>query len=94
MMEQFSKFIPRDKAETYFKHQYFTFKKIVEYNEALDAIKITITPAYDDEVIYYMNVLDINYCYEMQHEILECLNEWIEENTTEQEKIFVMLKEM
>lgn len=93
-MEQFSKVIPRDKAETYFKHQYFTFKKIVEYNEALDAIKITITPAYDDEVIYYMNVLDINYCYEMQYEITERLNEWIEENTTEQEKIFVMLKEM
>ena len=94
MNNQFSKVIPRDKAETYFKHQYFTFKKIVEYNEALGAIKITITPAYDDEVIYYMNVLDINYCYEMQYEITESLNEWIEENTTEQEKIFVMLKEM
>jgi len=94
MNDQFSKVIPRDKAESYFKHQYFTFKKIVEYNEALDAINITIMPAYDDEVIYHKNVLDINYCYEIQYEISDCLNEWIEENTSEQEKIFVMLKEM
>lgn len=94
MINQFSKVIPRDKSESYFKHQYFTFKKIVEYNEALDAIKITITPAYDEEVIYYMNVMDITYCYDIQYEIQDALNEWIEENTSEQEKIFVMLKEM
>lgn len=94
MNEQFSKVIPRDKAESYFKHQYFTFKKIVEYNKTLDSIKITITPAYDDEVIYYMNVMDIDYCFEMQYDISDTLNKWIEENTSEQEKIFVMLKEM
>lgn len=94
MINEFSKVIPRNKSESYFKHQYFTFKKIVEYNESLDAIKITITPAYDDEVIYYMNVMDLDYCFEMHYDISDALNKWIEENTTEQEKIFVTLKEM
>ncbi len=94
MVNEFSKVIPRDKSETYFKHQYFTFKKIVEYNPSMDAIKITITPAYDDEVIYYMNVMNLDYCFEMHYDISDALNKWIEENTTEQEKIFVMLKEM
>ena len=41
-----------------------------------------------------MNVMDITYCYDIQYEIQDALNEWIEENTSEQEKIFVMLKEM
>lgn len=94
MINQFSKVIPRDKSESYFKHQYFTFKKIISIDDQVGGIRLTITPAYDDEVIFSIVVTDLNYCYELHDDVTECLNEWIENNTSEHEKIFVMLKEM
>ncbi|MCY1563861.1 hypothetical protein [Staphylococcus pettenkoferi] len=90
-----SNIIPDEFSETYFTHQYFKFKKRIEYNPNLNAIKITVTPAHnDDDVIFTANVVDTMYCYEMQYEVAEQLNEWIEENTSELEKVYVMLKNM
>lgn len=93
-MEQFSKVIANSKSETYIKQQYFTFKKIVEYNENLDAIKVTITPLYSDEVIYQKNIIEADYIYNAHNEIIDALNEWIDDNVSEQERIFVAMKEM
>lgn len=76
--------------EIEFKYKGFDFLKAVEKKES--GVLLTITPILDkDEVIYSCLIVDESYLYDLAEVIDNELAMWINNNTSEIERIFAQL---
>lgn len=68
----------------------FNFLKIVEKEEL--GVRLTVSPLWDkDDVIYTCLIVDESYLYDLSEMINHELSMWIDENTSEIERIFAQL---
>ncbi|MFC6402912.1 DUF1108 family protein [Mammaliicoccus sciuri] len=76
--------------EVVMKYKGFDFLKIVEKEEL--GVLLKISPLWDKEdVIYTCLIVDESYLYDLAEMIEHELSMWIDENTSEIERIFAQL---
>lgn len=84
------KSITKTHSTTYINHRGFDFVKDVELTEY--GVQFTVSPVNSNEVIYHRLIVDGMFIDDLLIDLEQELNVWIDENTSENERLFVRLK--
>lgn len=88
----FSKNLIRNSSQSYIKYRGFDFVKYVELLET--GVRFKVMPINSEEIIYTCLIIDTMFLEDLELELENALDEWINETTSELERVFVKLKDM
>ncbi|MCQ9290662.1 DUF1108 family protein [Staphylococcus hyicus] len=79
----------KEYEERKFKQQGFNFLMKLEMEDT--GVNVIITPYKNNWIIYETTIHDLEFLSTFEHELFIALDRWIEDNTTEQDKIMAYL---
>lgn len=79
----------KEYEERKFKQQGFNFKMKLEMRGT--GVNVIVTPYRNNWIIYETLIHDLEWLPTFEHELAIALDRWIEDNTTEQDKIMAYL---
>lgn len=79
----------KEYEERKFKQQGFNFMMKLEMQGT--GVNVIVTPYQNNDIIYELLIYDMDYLPTFEHELSIALDRWIEDNTTEQDKIMAYL---